>query len=200
MTLNSALALFGTAQARLTTPWAKRLEKSHLLNPAFVADCLSRFTILSQSLRNAQPLPLTIPILDRMAYHVDRRKRLQRPLIGRSSTASSRTTEFQEGDVLADEADKLEGMHAQQALETLGERLTWDTCHVGALECGCVPMAHDRKQDEQMAIFATATTAMTYVVVGIQEVQRKIVALVGETKASGISQAQERWSHMAVEV
>ena len=51
-----------------------------------------------------------------------------------------------------------------------------------------------------MAVFATATTAMTYVVVSIQEVQRAIVSLVGETTAAGLSQAQERWSRMAADL
>jgi hypothetical protein len=56
-------------------------------------------------------------------------------------------------------------------------------------------------QDEQLSIFATAIIALTHTVNGLNEVQRLIIPLVGESKlGEKFNRAQDRWARRETEV
>ena len=122
--LLNALVLLGSAYARLTPQWARRLERTNLMNPDFVShgvvsadtqitDCLHHFHLLHSSLSSGKPLPVHVSILERLAYHW--------------SQTRHQTTAWQ-----GPKAENFEQKEEDQALAALGEPLTWDLCHVSA--------------------------------------------------------------------
>jgi hypothetical protein len=59
----------------------------------------------------------------------------------------------------------------------------------------------DGMQNEQFAIFATATVALTHVAAGLNEMQRLVIDLVKEVDfGGGFDRAQERWAQYDVDV
>ncbi|KAK4688328.1 hypothetical protein P7C73_g1783, partial [Tremellales sp. Uapishka_1] len=154
----SAFANLSGAYSRLEPQWCNRLAtKSDLLHPAFVADCLSLFALLQNSLRLGQRLPPTMMIFERLAYH-------------RMNTAHHREAHPGVGDDARQEEERIE-------IETLGKELNWKSCH-----------------NEQLAVYATATVALTHITHGLNELHQLVISLVGEKDLDGFDKAQARWA------
>ncbi|EIW70668.1 hypothetical protein TREMEDRAFT_73534 [Tremella mesenterica DSM 1558] len=68
--LLGALGALSGAYRRINPVWCRRfIERSDLTDPTFVADSLSLFALLDRSLRHGTPLPPTMAIMERLAYH-----------------------------------------------------------------------------------------------------------------------------------
>ncbi|ORX36047.1 hypothetical protein BD324DRAFT_651951 [Kockovaella imperatae] len=109
--LLNALALLGFAHARLKPQWARRLERTNLMNPDFIADSLHHFYLLHSSLEAGRPLPVNTSILERLVYHSQ-------------SSDGTRTNAWK-----GDSEPNFEQREEDQALAALGQKLTWNLCH-----------------------------------------------------------------------
>ncbi|WWC66524.1 uncharacterized protein I206_100427 [Kwoniella pini CBS 10737] len=170
----STLALLSSAYSRMDVKWCKRLaSRSELMHPSFIADCLSTFSILQQSLRTGEPLPPMIPVFERLAIH-------RSAMSGQSRrNLNPKSVEKQEGSMQSDQSPIDTGMEmatrdAQNVLEGV---ITWDTIH-----------------NEQIALFATANIALVHIAVGLNEMFRLVKGLVGEKELQGLDRASERWA------
>ncbi|WWC58457.1 uncharacterized protein I303_100999 [Kwoniella dejecticola CBS 10117] len=177
----STLALLSSAYSRMDIRWCKRLaSRSELMHPSFIADCLSMFSILQQSLRTGDSLPPMIPIFERLAIH---RSALLGPS-GQKKTILSHTDK-QNGDGQSDQDGGDDGgpidtgmeMATRDAQNVLQGVISWDTIH-----------------DEQIALFATANIALVHIAVGLNEMFRIVRSLVGEKELQGLDRASERWA------
>lgn len=196
--LLGALALLSSAYARLHPVWCRRLERSDHLHPAFVrsshhteddklisqvADCLALFSLLHQSLLTGQPMPPTMPIFERLAYHSMKRSR---------SSPETKHDDHEDGTMTPSSViGSLEAEEDDRALLLLDEPLTWDTCHVSEVYKG--GGRELTRQDEQLPIFATAIVACTHVANGLNELQKGVIDLVGVRENGQFEKAQERW-------
>ncbi|ORY33700.1 hypothetical protein BCR39DRAFT_592676 [Naematelia encephala] len=184
----SSLALLSGAYARLEPQWAKNLaERSDMMHPAFIADCLALFSIVHQSLRTGKPLPPTIPIFERLAYHQTRhpmfRLQARGPTTATTTIPAEDNDDENDGVTTGSDVDRLSIMEDDKAIENLGRPLTWDIAH-----------------DEQLSVFATANVALVHIVVGLDRLQRAVVELVGETVlGDGFDRAVARWGKREVD-
>ena len=183
--LLNALILLGAAYARLQPRWAGRLERTNLMNPAFVEDCLHHFALLEQSLASRTRLPFSISILERLEYHSTKRFN-RRHKIHTPEEAVNGGHEADEEREVESEFEQGEEVHA---LEALGEPLTWEMCHVSHTN----RFGADDSQDEQMMVFATGTVAMAYVAMELEELTREVAGLVGQSELVGLERARERY-------
>ncbi|KZT25917.1 hypothetical protein NEOLEDRAFT_1132953 [Neolentinus lepideus HHB14362 ss-1] len=77
------LGQLGGALAHINKEWRQTLlHRTRLLNPNFIADVLSLFALISQSLRTAEPLPEVLPqtLFERLAYHHHRSTKVREAL------------------------------------------------------------------------------------------------------------------------
>ncbi|OCF73911.1 hypothetical protein I204_05757 [Kwoniella mangroviensis CBS 8886] len=181
--LLSTLALLSSAYSRMDVKWCKRLaSRSELMHPAFIADCLSMFSILQQSLRTGEPLPAMIPIFERLAIHRCAFKGVPAHKI--DTTVPPEGEKHLNG---ADDSQRLQversgsiddlEMATRDAENVLRGTITWETIH-----------------DEQIALFATANIALVHIAVGLNEMFRIVKELVGERELQGLERASERWA------
>ncbi|WRT64249.1 uncharacterized protein IL334_001180 [Kwoniella shivajii] len=174
----STLALLSNSYSRMDVRWCRRLaSRSELMHPAFIADCISLFSILEQSLRTGQPLPPMIPIFERLAIH---RCAMGAIALNKSNGADegkmSEKTEStaSEGEDLTLERAELATRDAERVLRGT---ITWQTIH-----------------DEQIALFATANIALVHIAVGLNDIFNIVKSLVGERDLQGLDRASERWA------
>lgn len=114
-----ASALLTAASSQLEPQWCRRItDDSDFMHPAFVADCISLFTILRHSLRQATPLPPIIPIFERLSYHREYRYARNRVL---HNLKQEHVDDGPDGDLLPNE---------RAALASLKHDLTWENAHV----------------------------------------------------------------------
>ncbi|GMK54826.1 hypothetical protein CspeluHIS016_0114120 [Cutaneotrichosporon spelunceum] len=112
----SSAAVLVAAYSQLEPAWCALItDQNALMHPAFVADIVSLFTILAQSLRRGTPLPPIIPIFERVAYHQTYQHALRR----------AANAQGHEG---AGDTDGVVGAEAV-ALESLESELTWENAH-----------------------------------------------------------------------
>ncbi|OCF31124.1 hypothetical protein I316_07256 [Kwoniella heveanensis BCC8398] len=200
----STIALLSSAYSRMEIKWCKRLaRRSELMHPAFIADCLSLFSILQQSLRTGEPLPPLIPIFERLAFHHSQAQTQTRVAgmlarsQGKQQTPSADAEKAHlplhqgDGNFVGEDGDAasvrrneaghfhLDGMEmvTRDATAVLEGALNWHTIH-----------------DEQLALFATANIALVHIAVGLNDMFRIVRTLVGEKELSGLDRASERWA------
>ncbi|WVF70551.1 hypothetical protein IAT40_005342 [Kwoniella sp. CBS 6097] len=201
----STIALLSGAYSRMEVKWCKRLaRRSELMHPAFIADCLSLFSILQQSLRTGEPLPPLIPIFERLAFHhsqaqsqirvagmlaQSRQSNSQEQGSEKGPTDGSGSTYSSDGESISSRRDKeghfhLDGMEmvTRDAAVVLEGALNWETIH-----------------EEQLALFATANIALVHIAVGLNDMFRIVRTLVGERELSGLDRASERWARRELE-
>lgn len=113
-----------------------------------MADCLSLFSLLHQSLLNGQPMPPTMPIFERLAYHSLKRgdpvsqggpaqnAQSAQPITNPStadaqgSTSSQATTVTSDRDSEGEIIGSLEAQEDNRALQLLDGPFTWQMGHV----------------------------------------------------------------------
>ncbi|KAK8866031.1 hypothetical protein IAR55_001182 [Kwoniella newhampshirensis] len=175
----ATLALLSGAYSRLEVKWCKRLtRRSELMHPAFIADCLSLFSILQQSLGTGEPLPPLIPIFERLAFHHNWAQAEARiPMMNGDMEKSLRSA--------SNSAERMDGgeMETRNVLEVLEDALTWDTLH-----------------DEQLPVFATTMIALVHLAIGLNDMYRIVRELVGERDLKGLDRASERWAKGEIRV
>ncbi|GFZ43623.1 hypothetical protein JCM24511_01343, partial [Saitozyma sp. JCM 24511] len=191
----SALGLLSGSFARLQPKWCKLLaERSAMMHPAFIADCLALFALLEQSLKTGMPLPPTMPIFERLAYH-HAHHRGDRNGDGRYGRNDSILPSRVQGGGALDQTgnekststlgDKDKDARVEERIENeeekvfvdLGKTFNWDTL-----------------RDEQFAVFATANVALIHIANGLNEVSRVVVELIGERELEGLDRIQERYA------
>ncbi|WWC86361.1 uncharacterized protein L201_001236 [Kwoniella dendrophila CBS 6074] len=181
----STLALLSSAYSRMDVKWCKRLAtRSELMHPAFIADCLSMFSILQQALRTGEPLPPMIPIFEKLAIHRNAMKGMARHQRGRSINTNGdmieKTGSYLDNNVTTGDRESVaDGMEmvTRDAVNVLQGNMTWSSIH-----------------DEQLALFATANIALVHIAVGLNEMFRIVKNLVGEKELQGLERASERWA------
>ncbi|WVR05967.1 hypothetical protein IAU60_002995 [Kwoniella sp. DSM 27419] len=177
----TTLALLSSAWARMDDEWCKRLAtRSELLHPAFIADCLSLFSMLQQALKTGSPLPPLIPIFERLALH--RARLLPSPA---DDTSARRDGEKHQEELSAERnsgqnsTGHIDGMEmaTRDAVTVMEGGLTWSSIH-----------------HEQTALFATANIALVHIAVGLNDMFRIVRSLVGEKELEGLNLVSERWA------
>ena len=71
--------------------------------------------------------------------------------------------------------------------------LNWKALHVGERQRSA------NKQNDQTALYATATVALSHLANAMNELQSIVISLVGETEMSGFDQIQLERGHRDVE-
>jgi hypothetical protein len=94
-----------------------------------VADCLSLFALLHTSLLAGQPMPPTMPIFERLVYHAQKKEMFARQFEERVAKAVDDDDDEEE-----DGSMSIEAQEDSRALLLLDEPLTWDLCHVSAVD------------------------------------------------------------------
>ncbi|WVQ97371.1 hypothetical protein IAU59_004483 [Kwoniella sp. CBS 9459] len=211
----STIALLSGAYSRMEVKWCKMLAtRSELMHPAFIADCLSLFSILQQALRTGEPLPPLIPIFERLAFHHSQTQSQMRVagLLANSqgkerddrgeagydkpttwSASAGGAGHAKSGDD-APQRDDGEGERKGHLPLDGMEMVTRDAAVVleGALNWATI-------HDEQLALFATANIALVHIAVGLNDMFRIVRTLVGERELSGLDRASERWARRELE-
>lgn len=93
--------------------------------PLQIADCLALFALLEHALDDGTPLPPTMPIFERLAYHRVGARERRRANDGHTNRVWHEVfpNDDESKDIMVEEESK--------ALSQLGERLTRDTLKVG---------------------------------------------------------------------
>ena len=176
-----------SSSVRLNAPDFRRFRTFSLVIDLTcqIADSLSLFALLNQCLYHGSPLPASMSIIERLAYHHAHSSAL------RNQAPPSRSATEQNMETRAQES----------LVSSITDIFTWDQCHVSSALMS--PPDHGNElidQNEQFAIFGSASVALIHVAYGLDDLYRIIADLVGEREMEGFDRALERWAALDARV
>lgn len=134
----ASASVLSTSYAQITPEWCRVLtERSELLHPAFLADCMSLFSVLRHALLSGSPLPPVLPIFERLAYYrsgVRARFVADQSVVNLQKQQGGDNDPDGENEDIDPSEDDEPTLKTEAALvNTFNHVLTWDSCHVS---CG----------------------------------------------------------------
>ncbi|GHJ86374.1 hypothetical protein NliqN6_2776 [Naganishia liquefaciens] len=152
--LLGAMALLSNSWTRMRSGWAKFLvEDTPFFEPNFIADSLGLLSLITHSLRDGQQMPASLPLVERLAG-----LSLQRHHHAETNDSIS---SYRRGNMLV--RDTVLDVPVGKDKTGHAGRLNWRML-----------------QDEQLAIYATASIALSHIALKTDQIHQIVRQLVGE--------------------
>ncbi|KAI5116968.1 hypothetical protein M0805_002170 [Coniferiporia weirii] len=168
----ASLSQLASALSHLSASWRMSLiQETLVLNPDFMAEVTSVFTLVSQSLRTGEPLHQAIPssLRDRLFYHHARGHPLYRNAAPKFESESKHTPII--SDTITEVATSEVGITVELPGKSYHE---------------------ERIKDENFMYFASAVSAVSQVVSSLEVLRETTKSLCGETPFAGF----EEWRNV----
>ncbi|KAL1410381.1 hypothetical protein Q8F55_004389 [Vanrija albida] len=180
----TASSVLSTAYSQISPEWCSTLtERSELLHPAFLADCMSLFAVLRHSLLAGTPLPPVLPIFERLAYYRSGVHARFAATQGKVDPTADNDPDGENNDIDPEDDDEPTLKTEAALANTFSHVLTWQNCY-----------------DDQLPIFATSLISIVQLVSGLNNMHEIVLELVGEAELDGFDRAQERWAKIELDV
>ncbi|KAJ9113890.1 hypothetical protein QFC19_000084 [Naganishia cerealis] len=160
--LLGAMALLSNSWTRMRGGWAKVLvDDTPFFEPNFIADSLGLLSLITHSLRDGREMPASLPLMERLAAHSMNRHHHR---LAESLKFAGPASSYRQGNRIVQDAL----ISIPHDVDNGGKRpghLNWQML-----------------QDEQLAIYATASIALSHIAFKIDQIHGIVRSLVGEQR------------------